>query len=583
MSIWRELKQRDVVRVAALYLAASWLVLQVADLLADIYNLPESILRWLGVVLALGLPAALALSWVFQWTPEGLVRESGQSADRSGRLSARSASLAVLILVGLGAGVYFVGNRIDVDSENETVATPDDRPAGSLAVIPFVNNSDSADTEYFADGLSSELLNLLAGIPELRVTGRTSSFRYKGAGIDPRMIGDELNVAHILEGEVRKSGDRLRVSVQLIDTVSGFQVWRENFDRTIADVFDLQDEIAALTVEGLRVTLTGALPTVPVTDPEAFTLYLNALYNYGLRGSEQYATAHDLVTQAIGIDDDFAPMWTLLASIYSNQVIIGELDFDTGSALAKEAVERALEIDPEFAFANSARAWHAMYFERDYQTAGRFFQRALRIAPGNATVLSNSAVYASTIGQLDRAEELTLASMLRDPVSPVIHSNYASLLNRMGRHTEAIESAAKAMALRPDMYSATVNTCQAYLLGEQAETALRCADNLTGNYRAFLEAIISHSLGRQDDADKALAALHAEDPDDVAFLLARAYAWMKQTDAAFEWLERRISGTGNIMGMKTEWALRSLHSDPRWRETLLRVGLTDEQVADYRL
>jgi tetratricopeptide (TPR) repeat protein len=225
-----------------------------------------------------------------------------------------------------------------------------------------------------------------------------------------------------------------------------------------------------------------------------------------------------------------------------------------------------------------------MYFERDYQTAGRFFQRALRIAPGNATVLSNAAVYASTIGQLDRAEELTLASMLRDPVSPVIHSNYASLLNRMGRHTESIESASKAIGLRPDMYSAIVNTCQAYLLGEQAETALECVEDLTGGiYPYFLEAVINHTLGRQDDVDRALAALMDEDPDEVALYLARAYAWMKQTDLAFDWLDRRISGTGNIMGMKTDWAMRSLHSDPRWQDRLQRVGLTDEQVADFRL
>lgn len=584
MPLWQELKQRDVVRVAALYLAASWLVLQVADLLVDVYGLPGAILRWLGVALALGLPAALALSWVYQWTPDGLIKEADHPVDRSRRHSGRTISLTIVIVAGLAGGVYFVGGLVENDSEQESTATNVERPVGSLAVIPFVNNSDSSDTDYFADGLSSELLNLLAGIPELRVTGRTSSFRYKGTEIDARTIGNDLNVAHILEGEVRKSGDRLRISVELIDTQSGFQVWRQNFDRTLADIFDLQDEIASLTVDELRITLLGATPVVPVTDPEAFNAYLNASYYYALRSPENYERARELVLQAIDIDDNFAPFWTLLSSIYANQVIIGERNFMDGRARAKEASERALEIDPEFAFANSARAWHAMYFERDFATAGRFFQRALRIAPGSATVLSNAAVYASSIGQLDRAEELTLEAMVRDPISPVIHLNYASLLNRMGRHAEAIESAMKALELRPGMMGAMVNLCQAYLLSEQAGRALACADDVSsGPFRLFLRAMANTSLGRLDAANAALDDLTGGYPDEATVSIAGAYAWMNQPDQAFEWLERRIEAGGSVMGLKTDRVFRSLHGDPRWDEMMLDLGLADEQLVDSQL
>ena len=590
MSMWQELKERSVVRVAALYLAGSWLVLQVADLLVDIYDLPQALLQWLGVILALGLPAALALSWVYQWTADGLVRDTGDPMDRPRRQSGRAISWTVVIIAGLALGVYYVGGLIDTGSQPEVVtesATSTesiDRPNGSLAVIPFVNNSDSSDTDYFADGLSSELLNHLAGIPELRVTGRTSSFRYKGAGIDARTIGSDLNVAHILEGEVRKSGDRLRISVQLVDTISGFQVWRENFDRTMADIFELQDEIAALTVDGLRVTLLGEPPSVPVTSPIAFNAYLNASYYYALRSPENYERALELVMLAIDIDDNYAPFWTLLSSIYSNQVIIGERDFMDGREQAKAASERALEIDPEFAFANSARAWHAMYFERDFPTAGRFFQRALRIAPGSATVLSNAAVYASTIGQLDRAEELTLEAMLRDPVSPVIHLNYASLLNRMGRHAESIESGRKALELRPGMLLATVNLCQALLLSEQAEEALACADDVASDlYRDFLLAMANASLGRQDAANVALDRLIADYAVDGSLTIARVYAWMNRPDDAFEWIGRRISVGGSVMGLKTDRVFHSLHNDPRWDDMMRELGLADEQLVEFRL
>ena len=583
MSVWQQLKDRNVVRVAAIYLAASWLVLQVADLLVDIYDLPQILLRWLGIILALGLPAVLALSWVYEWTPEGIVRESGHPMDRRRVFSRRTVSLTLFILVGLGIGIYFVGNSVDMERGDEAV-TIADRPVGSLAVIPFINNSGSEENEYFVDGLSSELLNLLAGVPELQVTGRTSSFRYKNADVDPRTIGDELNVAHVLEGEVQRIGDRLRISVQLVNTLSGFQVWRQNFDRTLADVFELQDEIAALTVDGLRVTLTGATPTVPTTDPEAFDIYLNASFHYGLRTPQDYARARELVMQAIEIDDNFAPFYTLLASIYSNQVVIGELDFMAGSALAREAAEKALDIDPQFAFANSARGWYAMYFERDYANAGRFFQRALRIAPGSSAVLSNSAVYASTIGQLDRAEELTLAAMLRDPITPVVHLNYSSLLNRMGRHTESIESALKALELRPGMALAIVNLCQAYLLSEQAEKALECSGEIVGNVnQLFVRAVVNQSLGRESEVQAAIDGLMLQNLDEVALQLARIYAWRGETDDAFVWLDRRIENNGNIMGIKTDWALRSLHGDPRWDALMQRLGLTDSQVAEFRL
>ncbi|MGI9262383.1 MAG: tetratricopeptide repeat protein [Woeseiaceae bacterium] len=583
MSVWQELKDRSVVRVAAIYLAASWLMLQVADLLVDIYDLPEALLRWLGIILALGLPATLALSWVYQWTPQGLIRESDQPVDRR-RISGRTISLTAIILTGLATAVYIVGGVVMTNGDGNVVATTNDRPAGSLAVIPFVNNSDSDETDYFADGLSSELLNLLASVPELRVTGRTSSFRYKGADVDPRTIGDELNVAHILEGEVRKAGDQLRISVQLIETATGFQVWRENFDRTISDVFQMQDEIAARTVNGLRVTLVAAPPTVATTDPEAFNLYLNASYHYALRSPENYDRALELVYQAIEIDDNFAPFWTLRSSTYSNQVIIGELEFEEGGALAKVASERALEIDPQFPFANAARAWHAMYFERDYATAGRFFQRALRLAPGNATILGNSAVYASTIGQLDRAEELTLAALVREPISPVTHLNYSSLLNRMGRHVESIDEAMKSLELRPGSFAATVNLCQAYILSEQSEEALVCADDIPSDqYRSFIRALANHSLGRADDTETEINALMRQDQDDASLLLARIYAWMGQSDHAFEWLERRIVSGGSIMGVKTDPSFRSLHSDQRWEDTMRALGLADDQVAEFRL
>ena len=235
--MWQQLMKRNVVRIAALYLAASWLVLQVADLVVDAYGLPRTLMQLLIAVLAIGLPAAIALAWIYRWTPDGLRKESESEPYRGGR----TITLTILVVLGLALGVLMLGRSFG-PGESAPAHSP---PRGSIAVIPFANNSESSDSDYFADGLSVELLNLLADVPELQVIGRTSAFRYKDSGLDPKTIGTELNVAHIIEGEVRKAGDQLRISVQLIDTQSGYQIWRDTYDAMLADIFELQNEIAA--------------------------------------------------------------------------------------------------------------------------------------------------------------------------------------------------------------------------------------------------------------------------------------------------------------------------------------------------
>ena len=584
MSIWRELRERSVVRVAALYLAASWLILQVAELLADIYALPDGFLRWLVAVLALGLPAALVLSWLYEWTPEGLRKESEHAAGGRPRTSGSKISLTIAVVLALGVGVYLVDRSITIVEPTALVQDSVGAPPGSIAVIPFANISDNSESDYFADGLSIELLNLLAEIEELHVTGRTSSFRYKDTTLDPREIGAELNVSHLLEGEIRKAGDKLRISVQLVDATTGYQVWQDNYDRTMADVFELQNEIASRTVDGLRVTLLTDTPEARETDPEAFNAFLNARYFYSLRGPDAYAKTVEYLQRGIAIDPEFAPAWTLLASTYMNQTIIGEIEYVEGREMAQDAVERALQVDPDFAFANSARAWQAMYFDNDYAMAGRFFQRALQLAPGSSVVLSNAAVYASAAGQLERAEEITLQSLALDPVSPVIHLNYAGLLNRLGRPTDAMQSANKALELRPGMLGAVVNLCEAYLLAEKPADAETCAEDIPRRIYELTVKTFSHSSqGQGEEAKDTQSTLIDEFSRVGGMQVARTFAWGGDTDNAFEWLERSIAEKQNISGLKTDPMFSSLHDDPRWNALLESLGWSDEQLEDYRL
>ena len=559
--------------MAAVYLAGAWLVLQVADLTLEAYELPSGSMRALIALLALGFPAALALSWIYRWTPDGVIRESAGDSAGSPPVGRRTV-LTVIVLAGLATGVFFVGRATNAPEISAAQA-----PAGSIAVIPFANTSAGEETDYFSDGLSTELLNLLADVPELRVTGRTSSFFYKGRKLDPRTIGQELNVANILEGEVRKAGNQLRITVSLVDTQTGYQVWSDTYNRELADIFDLQNEIAARTVDGLRGVILEEPPRATPADPAAFDLYLNGSYFYSLRGPENLRKAEEHLLRSIEIDPGFAPAWTTLASAYINMTLTDTLSFEQGADKARGSVEQALQIDPDFAFANSARAWHAMYFERDYALAGAFFNRALELAPGSSTIISNVAVYASVIGQPQVAVDLSREAIARDPISPVSWSNLSGQFNRAGRYSEAIGAAQKALELRPGMLGARVNLCEAYLLSEQPDRALACAESIENRFHELkTRAFAYHALGRDEDALAALSAIADQSGDQSAFEIARIQAWRGDADSAFAWLERAIEEEQNILGLRSEPMFNSIRTDNRWDPLLHRVGLADNQI-----
>lgn len=381
MQFFEELKRRNVIRVAALYVVASWLILQAGDLIFDAFDVPSWSIRLLIAILILGFPIALGLSWVFELTTEGLVREAEVDQGAVRRSSGRRAYILIAVMLVLAVVILLV-------KETFPDVAPDDR---SIAVLPFINISDDPANDYFSDGLSEELLNLLARIPQLKVTARTSSFSFKDKDLDIPTIGRLLNVAHVLEGSVRKSDRQLRITAQLINVESGFHIWSQTYDREMDDIFAIQDDISEAVVAALRISILGEAPRARATDPDAFTAYLNALHFYKQRSNEGYDKAVHYSRQAIDIDPDYATAWNLLSSTYSNQALNGQLPYDEAHQKALLAVERALELDPNFANANSARAWLAMNHERDYSTAAAFSRRAMDLAPENPVILGNRA------------------------------------------------------------------------------------------------------------------------------------------------------------------------------------------------
>ncbi len=582
MSFLEELKRRNVIRVAALYIVASWLILQVADILLDAFEVPSWGMRLLVAILMLGFPIVLLMSWVFELTPDGLRREADISRSAETPPSGRKINILTIVLLLLTIGIVVVDRVIP---ETPPAADPGAKdsisaPRHSIAVLPFVNLSDDPANVYFSEGLSEELLNMLAAVPDLQVTARTSSFSFKGKDLDVPAIGRSLNVANVLEGSVRKSGDRLRITVQLIDVENGFHLWSETYDRDTDDIFAVQDEIAEAVVGALRVSMLGQAPRARETDPEAFSAYLYGLHFYEQRTPDGYEKAVTYAQQAIDIDPDYAPAWNLLGATYSNQALTGQRPYREANELALAAVEKALAIDPDYAFARSARAWVAMQYERDYAASAEYFRQALALAPDNPIILSNAAVLAGHLGRVDEAIDFTRRSLVLNPVSTVAHSNLSDQLARAGQIEEAIDEAREAVVLGPDNASARVNLAAAYLLAGQADKAIEEIEKTDWMvYRLFIQSIAYEVLDRTEESNAAVAEMTDLYADDRAYLIASVYASRNDADKAFEWLHRAVDDGQQTAGIRSDPFLNKLRDDPRWNPLLARLGLSDEQVA----
>ena len=342
MSFFAELKRRNVVRVGIAYMVIGWVIAQVAEFTVDNFGAPDWVLKTFVVFLFLGLPLALFFAWAFEMTPEGIKRE--KDVDRSQSITTKTGrkldfTITGVLVVAVGfllADKFMLQNDAPID--DEIVATE----SHSIAVLPFVNMSD--DKDYFADGLSEELLNLLAKVPDLKVAGRTSSFAFKGKNDDLRAIGDALGVTTVLEGSVRRSGERLRVTAQLIKVNDGFHIWSETYDRQMADIFDIQDDVATAITDALKLHLSPSVDR-STSDTEAYALYLEALALRINGNAEDVSNAQNLLDQAIGLDPDFALAYELKSDFH--WLAAGWIaDGPASQKLAYDSAMKALQLDP---------------------------------------------------------------------------------------------------------------------------------------------------------------------------------------------------------------------------------------------
>jgi TolB-like protein len=434
-----ELKRRNVFRVAVAYLVAGWLLLQVTDLAVGLLSLPDWTLRLVGFLIVLGLPLVLIFTWVYELTPEGLKKEKDLVRDDAAvhhaqrRLNLVIAGLMIIVVPMLTVQLISrggIGSIILPDSAPEIQQRVDASGMAlpeydSVAVLPFVNMSDDPGNEYFSDGLTEELLNLLADVRGLRVPSRTSSFAFKGKNVDITVIARELGVNHVLEGSVRKSGDHIRVTAQLIDIKTDTHLWSETYDRKLADIFEIQDDIAGRIVAVLRQSLgsRGELPqrTQPTDDMQAYELYLQGLELFRRR-ADSMAGAVDLLKQAVARDPDFAAAWAALSAVYVVQFdYTPDMDIQSSLALARPAAERALVLDPGSSLAQAVMGISSV-LSRPPQWAQAFEQFEAGIAghPRDATLRQWYGQGLLQAGYLEAGQMQLLAAYRQNPASGVI-------------------------------------------------------------------------------------------------------------------------------------------------------------------
>jgi len=578
-SLFTELRRRNVFRAGAFYLATAWLLAQVVTQILPVFDTPSWLLRWVIAVLAVGFPFWIAFAWFYELTPEGIKRESEVEPHESiTHQTGRKLDFAIIGVLAVAVVLLVTDRFVLHHGVNEQAAIP--IAEHSIAVLPFVNMSEEKSNEYFSDGISEELLNLLAKIPQLQVTARTSSFAFKGKETGIPEIARTLHVAHVLEGSVRKSGNSVRITAQLIKAGTDTHLWSQTYDRKLDDIFAIQDEIAADVVKQLKVTLLGAAPKVRTTNPEAYALYLQAS-QLGRQGTaEAYKQSEALYRRVLAIDPHYAPAWTALAENLYHEADQGLLSSKEGYAQAGEAAKKAVEIDPEYALAHARIGW-IVASDNDLAGAAPHFERALALDPSDPDVLRNSATLLAVLGRLDEALALNEVVVRHDPVNVSAIFNLGYYQRMAGQLDPAIALFRTALSLAPGRGGVHYQLCVALVLKGDAKGALAEIEQETSEVWKMVGLPMAYqALGRTADSDAALTALIAKWEKDSPYNIAYVYAFRGEADKAFEWLGKAVEyGDPGMPEVVTENLFDNIHADPRWLPFLRKIGKAPEQLA----
>ena len=583
-----ELRRRQVLRSASAYVAVCWLLIQVAETTFAAFGFGDEAVRLVIIIAVLGFIPVVVASWVFQLTPEGFRRDPGSGASSAD--ASHKVDRAIIVVLALGITVFAFDKFLldpqrdaELAAEARTSALIESYGDKSIAVLAFEDMSPRGDNEFFSDGISEEMINLLAKIPELRVFSRSSAYSFKGSDLSIVDIAEELNVSHILEGSVRKDGDRIRVTAQLIDARSDTHLYSNNFDRTVDDIFEIQDEIATKVVEELQVHLTGEMPHVRPTDPEAHGLYLRAKFLGRQLNTDATDQAVQLLLQSLQIDPYYLDAIHDLASTYIELAENGFRDREEMREEVRALVARAKQIDPDNGYTMILSAYPDGGSQGNIPVVIDALKRGLARDSSHLESVRLAAELLRLVGRVERSTELLEHVIGRDPLCTFCMYRLAQNHLFLQDYDAAERTLRQFRQTNPEGGTHSLATIL-FLKGEyqQAADLYATLAEPTNPPSTVLhgQAMIGIALGDAELLATATAALLAEYYDVDALSLAEIYALTGDNDAAFDALDHAIAMSPRDGMIAYQRALlRNLHDDPRWQAFREKTGTSEEALA----
>jgi len=602
-NFFAELKRRNVYKVAVAYALVAWLLIQAASILFPTFDAPPWVMKVFVAVLVLGFPIALVFSWAFEITPEGIKREEDVPPNESITHHTGRKIVGITIVVAVIAAGLFVYQLVrskNTGTPRQSEATTASISQKSVAVLAFANLSDDKGSEYFSDGISEELLTVLQKIPGLHVAARTSAFSFKGKNATAQEIGQKLGVAHLVEGSMRKAGDMVRIAARLTQANTGEEQWSENYTRNLKDVFAVQSEIAQTIVEQLRGQLTdgAANPTTKAEiqaevraavkggtkNVEAHESYLQGRFFANRHSEKEADQARVAYQRAVELDPKFALAWAGLAQTHvwdcNYATEGGQKGFNAHLAAAREAVERALALEPDLPEALFARATIETNFDYNWKSAAETLRKALTLAPQDPALLMQAGNLAAARGEKTQSLESDRRAVALDPVNAQAQAFLASNLSNSGKQEEARTEYARMIELNPSAPNSHAGVGLSYLLEGKFEEAATAAQKDAADWaRLLIMSCARWAQKRIPESDAALAELIATAGETGAYQIAEVYGYRNDKDHAFEWLERaRRQRDAGLPILRADTLLPNLHDDPRWDAFLRKMGLADDQL-----
>jgi adenylate cyclase len=586
----QKIKQRNVGRVAILYIVVCYVILEPFEMFFHLLDLPVWTGRTAVALMVLGFPVALLLAWIYEITPTGIKPSTAVDPQQSiARQTGRKLDFAIIGVLAV-ALIYFVADKFWI-SKRVAVVTPTTMvaPAAavaaviaekSVAVLPFVDMSEKKDQEYFSDGLSEELIDMLTKVPDLRVPARTSSFYFKGKQTTIADIAKALSVAHVLEGSVRKSGNRLRITAQLIRVDTGYHLWSQTFDRDSGDIFKIQDDISTAVVSALKASLGGLTQSRGggASNSEAYDLYLLAESAYERASSkEDYQKIVDELQNAIRSDPAFARAWAMLSGTLSTMAGFGFVDATKGFEDARTAALKAIELSPDRPESHRALAKILYLHDWDWGRAEIEIKQAVTLGPDDPANLTAVSLIEGILGRGDNAVQYAVRAVSIDPLSSVRLESLGRTLRDAGRFDDALAALRRAQKLNPSAFGGHWSLGLLLLLsGKSSEALAEFELDKAEDDRLPGRALAYFALGRTVDADSALrrAEMLAQVGD--AYTIAQIHAYRGERDQSFAWLNRAFNERDPDCGIvKLDPLLKNLRPDPRYKAFLRKMRLPE--------